>query len=84
MFLPCRWVQIGCSVAKVTVSEVLTGLGRRGDRDLRRCWRASGSELPEGFRQLRLESHWQSSDQGFLGGDIFGAPESVSTGGSAS
>ena len=121
------WVQRG---DVVTVSEVLTGFGRRGDRDLRRCWRASGSELPENtevvisgcsptagcrllrpgladasrrddpastrgsrsataelvgiFRQLRLESHWQPSDQGFLGGDIFGAPESVSTGGSAS
>lgn len=36
------------------------------------------------FRGLRLESHQQRADQRFLGGDIFGAPESVSTGGSAS
>lgn len=45
------WVQRG---EVVIVSEVLTGFGWRGGRDLRRCWRASGSELPENTEVVRV------------------------------
>ena len=45
------WVQRG---EVVTVSEVLAGFGWRGGRDLRRCWRASGSELPETSEVVRV------------------------------